>query len=171
MQTAMRRLLKSGLANLPDDGGDLESLFTERPGSPEEDITQLERHDPRAIDFRNCLRTWFCKAPWSAVKLHDLQKWLYWSIYNVEMPPYEELPASHRAALDHATDLIHKRLGCVSEHGRNPAINPMRLTIDPVSIWWRPLSFYLLVKLVNAAVRRYYANTFDVRYGNCDGLE
>lgn len=50
--------VSAGLANLPEDGYDEESLDYERPGSPAESIIQLEPDDPRAIDFRNSLRTY-----------------------------------------------------------------------------------------------------------------
>jgi hypothetical protein len=51
-------VLKSGLANLSEDDFDEEALDEERPGSPAEEIEQLQFDDPRAIDFRNYLRTW-----------------------------------------------------------------------------------------------------------------
>lgn len=58
IQIAFKRILKAGLANLPSNGYDEETLDEERPGSPEEDIVQLEQDDHRAIDFRNTLRTY-----------------------------------------------------------------------------------------------------------------
>ncbi|KAJ2920134.1 hypothetical protein MD484_g331, partial [Candolleomyces efflorescens] len=171
MQTAFIRLLKTGLAALPEDGGDEESLHTERPGSPEEQILQLERHDPRAVDFRNCLRTWFCKVPWSSVKLDNLRRWLYWSMYNAEMPPYEQLCQARRQPLDESLDLLQKRLGCQAEDGHNPSIRSMCLTIDPVQIWGRPFIFYVSVKLVNWSIKTYYKSNFDVRHECHGGLE
>src|ERR1700733_13279196 len=66
MTTTTREQRKTGLASLPVNGDDNES---KRPSGREENIIQLECDDPRAIDFRNCLRTWFCKVPWSLIKL------------------------------------------------------------------------------------------------------
>ncbi|KAF5333481.1 hypothetical protein D9611_002449 [Ephemerocybe angulata] len=171
IQAAFTRLLKAGMANLPEDGGDEESLFTGRPGSPEEDIIQLDRDDPRAVDFRNCLRTWFCKVRWSDITLHDLQRWVYWSMYNAEMPPYEDLTDSHRRVLDSAIDLLHKRLGCQTENRKDSPLRSMRLTIDPVQIWSRPFLFYALVKTINWYLKRHYRNSYNVRHGRHDGLE
>jgi hypothetical protein len=57
LQVAFARVLKTGLANLPEDGYDEESLDVDRPASPVELITQLDFNDPRSIDFRNVLRT------------------------------------------------------------------------------------------------------------------
>lgn len=58
LQAALKRVLQAGLANLPENGYDEESLDVDRPGSPAEAIIVLEYDDPRAVDFRNSLRTW-----------------------------------------------------------------------------------------------------------------
>lgn len=58
LQKVFTRVLQSGLADLPEDGFDEETLDSERPGSPAEQIITLQRDDPRAVDFRNYLRTW-----------------------------------------------------------------------------------------------------------------
>ncbi|KAI0940003.1 hypothetical protein AcV5_001226 [Taiwanofungus camphoratus] len=59
LQAAFKRVLQAGLANLPEEGFDEESLDVDRPGSPDETITTLQYDDPRAVDFRNYLRTWY----------------------------------------------------------------------------------------------------------------
>ncbi|KAF8195811.1 hypothetical protein K438DRAFT_1826557 [Mycena galopus ATCC 62051] len=68
LQLAFTRVLKSGLAVLPEEGYDEESLDFDRPGSPAEPITQLTSTDPRGIEFRNVLRTWFGRVPWSSIR-------------------------------------------------------------------------------------------------------
>lgn len=171
IKAAFIRLLKTGLADLPKDGGDQESLVVERPGSPEEAIIQLESHDPRAIDFRHSLRTWFCKAPWSTIKLRDVEKWLYWSMFNSELPPPEEVPHVHREIVAEALELLQKRLGCKLEEGENRHIRPMRLTIDRVNILWRPLTFYAIVRIVNLGIQNLYKTKWSARYASFDGLE
>ncbi|PPQ94006.1 hypothetical protein CVT25_009854 [Psilocybe cyanescens] len=171
IQVAYIRLLKAGLAGLPEDGGDIETLLIKRPGSPAETITQLERHDPRAIDFRHCLRTWFCKVPWSSIKLLDIHKWLFWAMYNSDLPPRERLPAIQRKAIDEAVELLQKRSGCKFEDGSDSAITPMRLTIDKINILWRPLTFYLIVNSVNWTLRTIYKRSWDFSHGHSNGLE
>ncbi|KAF8165274.1 hypothetical protein B0H34DRAFT_649014 [Crassisporium funariophilum] len=171
IQVAYIRLLKAGLANLPNDGDDIETLVTLRPGSPAETITQLERDDPRAIDFRHCLRTWFCKAPWSSIKRLEIQKWLYWAMYNTEMPAMDAIPPTQRAALEASLELLQKRVGCKVEDGANPAIVPMRITIDKTSITWRPLTYYLLVGSVNWTLRKRYTKWWNIQHGCSNGIE
>lgn len=171
IQVAYMRLLKAGLANLPHDGGDIETLLVNRPGSPAETITQLERHDPRAIDFRHSLRTWFCKVPFSSIKLHDVQRWLYWAMYNAELPPLEHVPKAHKQALEDALTLLQKRVGCKLEHGPNSGAAPMRLTIDKTNILWRPLTFYVVVGSVNWCLQKYYMSQWNVQYGHSNGVE
>jgi len=165
------RLLKAGLANLPEDGGDIETLFVDRPGSPAETITQLERHDHRAIDFRHALRTWFCKVPWSSIKLLELQKWLYWAIYNEDLPTVDNIPEVHQKALDEAVALLQKRVGCKIGEGTDPKVLPIRLTIDGINIQLRPLTFYAIVCLINWTLKHLYALHWNLQYGHSDGLE
>ena len=165
------RLLKAGFADLPHDGDDIETVITDRPGSLAESIIQLDRHDPRAIDFRHCLRTWFRKVPWSSIKLVEMQKWLYWAMYNTELPPLESLPDSQWTALEEALELLQKRLGCRLEEGSNPKIVPMRITIDKTSIMWRPLTYYAIVCLINFVLRQLYKIWWDLHYGHSNGIE
>ncbi|KAF5387765.1 hypothetical protein D9615_000475 [Tricholomella constricta] len=168
IQVAFKRLLQSGLANLPEDGGDEESR---RPGSPEEDIIQLEYNDPRAIDFRNALRTWFGNVPWSSIKLHEIRQWLYWSIYNADLPPYDSLPAPQRTVMESALNMLQKRCGCVFKDGSDPAILTMRMTLDNVNILWRPFAFYLTLHSINSSLKKWYKLKWNVRFCHYDGLE
>lgn len=64
LQAVFKRVLRAGLASLPEDF-DEETLDVDRPGSPEETLTVLEYNDPRAVDFRNYLRTWYVNLPLS----------------------------------------------------------------------------------------------------------
>ena len=59
LQNSFRRVLQSGLADLPGEGPyDAETLEFDHPGSPAEFITNLVFDDPRAVDFRSYMRTW-----------------------------------------------------------------------------------------------------------------
>ncbi|KAJ3493881.1 hypothetical protein NLJ89_g10917 [Agrocybe chaxingu] len=171
IQVAYARLLKTGLANLPADGDDIETLVTDRPGSPAETIQQLERHDPRAIDFRHSIRTWFCKVPWSSIRTHEMKKWLYWAMYNADLPPQEHIPIPHANAINNALTLLQKRLGCQIEEGSDPSVSPMRLTIDNTNILWRPLTFYVFVGSVNWLLRKLYNTWWDAEHGHYNGIE
>lgn len=171
IQAALIRLLTAGYTELPQDDDDIETPITNRPASPADSITQLDRQDPRAIDFRHCLRTWFRKVPWSSIKLVEMQKWLYWAMYNTELPPIESLPDSQWTALEEALELLQRRLGCRLEQGSNPKIVPMRITIDKTSIMWRPLTYYALVCFANYVLRHLYKFWWDVHHGHSNGIE
>lgn len=56
LQASFERVLKTGLANLTVDE---ESLDTQRPGSPAENVAQLHPDDPRAVEFREFMRAWY----------------------------------------------------------------------------------------------------------------
>ncbi|PFH52793.1 hypothetical protein AMATHDRAFT_1836 [Amanita thiersii Skay4041] len=169
IQIAFKRLLKTGLASLPDDGGDEESLDILRPASPDESITQLEPNDPRAIDFRNSLRTWFRGATWSSIRLREMHQWLYWSIYNAEMP--DTLSHAQRLVLNDALNHLQKRTGTEILEGSNPQSQPMRLTIDPVKIHWRPLTYYILLTILNRFLRGWFTTRYKAMYDFYDGIE
>jgi len=164
-------MLKTGLANLPEDGGDIETLETTRPGSPAETVEQLERYDPRAIDFRNSIRTWFCKVPWSSIKLLEMRTWLYWAMYNANLPTSGEIPEAQKSALDETLSLLQKRVGCKVEQGSDPAIAPMRIGIDCMGTQLRPLSFYVLITSLNWVLRHLYQSLWSVQYASFGGIE
>ncbi|KAI4525653.1 hypothetical protein K525DRAFT_234222 [Schizophyllum commune Loenen D] len=168
------RILKAGLASLPEDGFDEETTDAPRPGSPAEHIIQLERHDPRAVDFRHTLRNWFGGAPWSSIDVHHVRQWLYWSMFNAALPPLDTLPHTHRAALNETLDLLQKRAGTVlPERVAEPssAVKPILLTVDKVNIHWRPFTFYAALWVVNRTLRVWLMHKFNANYASYDGLE
>ncbi|KAJ7498836.1 hypothetical protein FB451DRAFT_1117567 [Mycena latifolia] len=171
LQIAFTRVLKTGLANLPEEGYDEESLDVDRPGSPTESITQLELHDPRSIDFRNVIRTWFGRVPWSSIRRLEVEKWIYWSIFNKDLPELHLVSPAHQAVLDDTLELLEKRLGTRVTPGSNPRIMPMRMTLDPVVVAARPLFYYAFVFVINRYIRKWYADNWNLRHGNYDGLE
>ncbi|KAE9410640.1 hypothetical protein BT96DRAFT_953179 [Gymnopus androsaceus JB14] len=156
IQLAFERILKAGLANLPPDGYDEETLDEPRPGSPAEAIVQLEPNDPRAIDFRNTLRTWFGRGIWSTMRVHEVRQWLYWSIFNKNLPELEKLPRAHRAVLDDTLELLQKRLGKPIPEGSNTKNRPILLNLDKPIVLWRPFTFYALIAVINLFLDRWY---------------
>ncbi|KAF9483591.1 hypothetical protein BDN70DRAFT_911181 [Pholiota conissans] len=155
VRTAYMRLLKAGLVDIPNGGGELEMLLADRPttGNVAADISipivQLDHHDPRAIAFRHTLRTWFCNVPFSSIRRHHAEKWLYWTMYNAMLPPPDQIPPDRKSALDEAVVLLQNRLGSEIPEGSNKDVRPMLLTVDEVNIFWRPLTFYFVVATIN----------------------
>ncbi|KAH8830507.1 hypothetical protein DL96DRAFT_1593214 [Flagelloscypha sp. PMI_526] len=168
LQKTFQRVLKTGLANLSVDEESLDNL--DRPGSPEEDIVQLDKDDPRAIDFRNSLRTWFGKCSWSSVRLHSVQKWLYWAMFNETLPPLEDVPRIRRIFLDEAVEALEKRIGCQIPEGYSDA-KPFLLTLDAVNIIPRPLWWYAWVGLTNICVRKWFEIFHNMQFQQHGGLE
>ena len=87
------------------------------------------------------------------------------------MAPDEQLPESHKTLVDEAIDLIQMRVGCKIPEGSNPAIKPLRLTIDPVETRSRPLIWYMFVKVINVYVRWQYGRRYNLSYGRYNDLE
>ncbi|KAH8113258.1 hypothetical protein DFH11DRAFT_1689439 [Phellopilus nigrolimitatus] len=170
LQQAFKRVLQSGLASLPADS-DEKQLETDRPTSPDCNIERLERHDPRAIDFRNRLRTWYGKVPWSYICREHIHSWLYWSTFNAALPPRAQIPSAHRDVLDEATELLEKRVGCKIPDGSNPSVKTLLLTIDPVNVLPRPLVWYLFVKAANVYLLTWYEINYQLMNGRFKDLE
>ncbi|KII95108.1 hypothetical protein PLICRDRAFT_120922 [Plicaturopsis crispa FD-325 SS-3] len=171
LQNAYSRVLKAGLAQLPEDGFDEETLDVDRPGSPAEEIEQLRADDPRAIDFRTVLRTWFGGAPWSHLRRTEVRAWLYWSIFNAPLPLNDDLQHAHRVVLNDALDLLQKRSGTIIPDGSNPSVKPMLMTLDKVKVSWRPFGFYVFVAVLNMVLKIYYTRFCGFRLGCYNGLE
>ncbi|KAJ7781160.1 hypothetical protein B0H16DRAFT_1497273 [Mycena metata] len=170
LQIAFSRVLKSGLASLPEGNWEAE-LDIDRPGSPAEVIAQLGPHDPRGIDFRNVLRTWFGRVPWSSIRRVQVNEWIYWSIFNKSLPEPHNMPPSHQAVLDETFQLLEMRLGTRVPAGSNPAASPMRMTLDKVHISGRPFFYYAVLVSANWYLQRWYGNNWNLRHGNYRGLE
>ncbi|KDQ56378.1 hypothetical protein JAAARDRAFT_36545 [Jaapia argillacea MUCL 33604] len=171
IQAAFSRILQCGLASLPEDGFDEETLDDERPGSPAEHLTQLEPSDPRAIDFRNSLRAWFRWVPWSHIRKQEVYAWLYCSIFNAVLPEEEKLSKAHKAVLDDTVQKIEMRCGVKIPDGSNPSVRPLRLTLDLVNLSLRPFGWYFFVAVVNRLLRVWYTRQWGVTFGRYQGLE
>lgn len=143
---------------------------TDRPGSPLEDIIQLERDDPRAVDFRDSLRTWFGKCAWSAISLHSIRTWLYWTIFADDLPALVDLPPVRRIFLDQVVEALEKRVGCKIPDVSG-GVTPFRLTLDTVNVIPRPLWWYAVIALINGTIRKWFEVFHDVRLQEQNGLE
>ncbi|KAH9899903.1 hypothetical protein C8Q73DRAFT_743742 [Cubamyces lactineus] len=171
LQAVFKRVLQAGLASLPEEGFDEETLDVDRPGSPAETLVALDYHDPRAVDFRNYLRTWFNKAPWSSIRRHEMYSWLYWSIFNASFPGIDKVSEAHQKVLHEVIKLLEDRAGAKIPEGSNPEAAPLLLTLDPVNVAWRPFIWYAGVALSNTILRRKLRTKWNVKIGVYKDLE
>ncbi|KZT62135.1 hypothetical protein CALCODRAFT_505727 [Calocera cornea HHB12733] len=161
------RVLQAGLQPAPALAqGDMA-----RPESPMEHVERLEADDPRAVDFRNRIRTWFRKASWDTITRESMLTWLAWSCFDL---PLSECLASprRRTVLHEALELIERRSGTILPEGPMTVV-PLRLTMDPVIVWGRPLGQYVVVTVLSWTVRLWYQlqHGFVVRkYGEMEFL-
>ncbi|KAH8105879.1 hypothetical protein BXZ70DRAFT_917198 [Cristinia sonorae] len=169
LQAAYARVLRTGLGLVSNE--DVENEHLSRPIRLEEDIEALSPMDPRAIDFRNFLRTWFNRAPWSTIRVENVIIWLYWSIFNEVFTTMEDIPKARRRLLEQTVILLEKRSGLKFPEGFNPDVETLRLTVDPVSTAARPLVWYVVISLANRLVKWRLASRWDVRRGTFQGLD
>ena len=119
-----------------------------------------------------CVNSWFRRVPWSSIRLHEIRQWIYWSIYNADLPPPDKVPSSHRIVMDDAINLLQKRLGAIVPEGHTDGkVKPLRLTIDPVYVMWRPLIFYVLIGTINRCLRSYLHRRWQITHNSYDDLE
>lgn len=168
LQAAFRRVLLAGLAFL-EESDDEEHGY--RPGSPEENITTLDVNDPRAIDFRNYLRTWFGKVPWSSIRKQEMYSWLYWSIYNDRFCALDTIPECRRKILEEVLCLLEQRAGAKIPEGSSDSCKPHLLTLDPIQISWRPFFWYVCVAAGNQLIRRGFRSRWNAQIKVYNGLE
>ncbi|KAL4081679.1 hypothetical protein V8B97DRAFT_1913654 [Scleroderma yunnanense] len=163
------RVLRSGL--LPEENIDEESLEEVTPNSPAEPIVQLKADDPRALEFRGCLRVWFRRATWSSIKRQDAYSYLHWVFYDRTMPPLESLPEYHRNLLDEALLNVEKRVGKVFLDEPSVGAQPIRLTIDEVNVQWRSLTWYIMVLNANWFLKHWLIRSHGAQFGCYNGLD
>jgi hypothetical protein len=92
-------------------------------------------------------------------------------MFNADMPSCEQIPPLHKEALDDALTLLQKRTGTRFPEGSNPHITSLRLTIDPTFICWRPITFYVIIGLINRWLRHTYVNQFGATLERHENLE
>ena len=97
--------------------------------------------------------------------------WLYWSLFYEHIPEFDAIPPKHLKVLLDCLDLIEKRTGTTIPEGSNPNAQPRLLTLDPVSVWWRPLIYYLLVALSDFILKQLLIHVGGMTLGTRHGID
>lgn len=181
LRNAFKRVLQAGMASLP--------LNTEKEPFTGQVVSERDQHvaeyesvsrlnklamypieslqfdDPRAVDYREYMRTWFHKKPWAEIHTHEMRQWLYWAIFNTTLPTRNTIPTTHAIIIEEALALVQRRAGAILKEGSNPHCKPVLLTIDPVTIHPRPLIFYALLWAINRLSRNILVYCCGFQYG------
>lgn len=176
LRNLFTRILQTGLAPLyPDNDDDVEDEAAgDRPGSPAESIDRLEWDDPRAVDFRHRLRTWFHKVEWSAISKEAMLSWLSWSCFNA---PYDVAiqRSANELVLREALDMLEKRAGSKfpseADSPDREFVRPLRLTLDPLDVISRPAICYVVTASANFVFRSFLQRKYGVVRGKFGKLE
>ncbi|TCD64755.1 hypothetical protein EIP91_003646 [Steccherinum ochraceum] len=155
LQAAYERVLRVGMGT----------------GTVGEETTALHPMDPRAVDFRNCLRTWFDRAPWSSIRKDNIYTWMHWSIFNDSFTSMEDIPMARRLHLDEMMERLERRAGMKFPEGFNPEVRTLRLSVDPVTVAARPFIWYIILFTVSSIMRWRLRSKWHAHFGTFEGLD
>ncbi|KIY74048.1 hypothetical protein CYLTODRAFT_416320 [Cylindrobasidium torrendii FP15055 ss-10] len=170
LEETLSRVLKAGLIS-PDVRPDKVADGAARPASPWEDVAELDYNDPRACDFRHAFRTWFYRVPWSQVRRHECRQWLYWAIYNADMPPLERMSTQEQEVLERALGSMEKRIGRKIPEGSNPETKPFRISLDTLNVYSRPLVMYAIIFAINWVTTKRLQWKYQFEFSSYNGME
>ncbi|WFC97971.1 hypothetical protein MYAM1_000691 [Malassezia yamatoensis] len=146
----------------------------------------LDYDDPRAVAFRESMMGWFIGLTPDQVTELDIREWLSWALFGkyyeqvLDDDRHEEPKQAHDLAkrelafLEEVVKLFAARSGI--QHfpkevqltdAQQRAKRTMLLSLDPVRVSARPLSFYVIVRILNEFMRRmlkwrYNAQLYDI---------
>lgn len=164
------RIMHVGLHDKPQPG----TSPGEYSGDAEldvEDIPALSFNDPRAVDFRNSLRTWFSRSSWSAISRTHVLSWLSWGMFNAY---FDTVAEEHGALIDKALAMMERRAGAqlpdmAASRGVSGEAKTLRLTLDPMSVSSRPLMAYVLINVAGIATMNWLEWKYGARYKTTGG--
>ncbi|KAF7292390.1 hypothetical protein HMN09_01223100 [Mycena chlorophos] len=157
LQMIYTRVLRAGMANYPEDGSE-----ADRPGKLRVQCIQI------ALAMLTHPQ-WFNRVPFSQIRRLEVQRWIYWSIFNKHLP--EVVPPAHQIIIDDALNSLEMRLGAKVTEGADPANPPMRISLDPLVITARPFLVYALVSSINWCLRKWYGYQHQIHHGVYEDLE
>lgn len=138
----VRETVATEMAEYLSDEEDDDPLFT-----PEGRPIVLAWDDPKAVEFREQLRTWFHHVPWEGIGREDIRTWLAWSCFAMPLEDVEADPKRLRF-LERTADMLEARTGGKFAPGRT-GCQIMRLTLDPVNVVSRPFLIYAVANAIN----------------------
>lgn len=141
LEAEMDKADKAHSEYLSDEEDD-DPLFT-----PEGKPIELEWDDPKAVEFREQLRTWFHHVPWETIGRDDVRTWLAWSCFAMPLEDVQKDAKKYRF-LERTADMLEARTGGKFPPGRC-GCQIMRLTLDPVNVVSRPFLIYAIANVVN----------------------
>ncbi|KDQ12734.1 hypothetical protein BOTBODRAFT_34194 [Botryobasidium botryosum FD-172 SS1] len=132
-------------------------------------ISQIIPTLPPAKAIRSIIRTWAGHVPWSTIPRSAVRNWLLWCIYG--NTPMDILTAEESAQVEEMLGLLELRAGEKFADDATCTGTIMRLTVDPMKTWGRPLVLYSTIGITNACLRKWYAFQYGVTFDVHAGLE
>lgn len=90
------------------------------------------------------LRPWFFETETGNIMRDNAVDWLLWSLFSTHTGEYTE---EWEEEIEGYLNKFGEYLGYSLERGRNPRMQCMRLTLDPVVMCHRPFVWYMVSSL------------------------
>ncbi|KAK8041039.1 hypothetical protein PG994_014046 [Apiospora phragmitis] len=125
----------------------------QRPGLPMTPMTRAQRKKLIANalqtvpDVRLFVRKWFCQAHIDQIYRDNIKDWMAWALFAKED---KDLSREEWDELDEYVDEAQEQAGLDLPRGRADG-KPMRLNLDPVEMYHRPLLWYFFMSFTEIA--------------------
>lgn len=67
--------------------------------------------------------------------------------------------------------MVEHRAGIAIPEGSDPNVRPLLLTLDPITVAWRPFFWYVGVAVSNSIIRRSFRSKWNATITSYNGLE
>ena len=100
------------------------------------------------VDFEPFLRGWFLGAPVSEIRRGNLEQWLAWAFFG---QPWAQVTPAGRIEIGRRVRAIEAHMGHTFAPGFNQAVRSMRVTLDPLQAYHKPLGYHALIAAIDVA--------------------
>mmetsp|Transcript_1872 Transcript_1872/g.3830 ORF Transcript_1872/g.3830 Transcript_1872/m.3830 type:complete len:512 (-) Transcript_1872:138-1673(-) len=97
------------------------------------------------------LEGWFLGTPLAEIRRGNMQEFVAWAWFTKYPAELDE--GEQSTALEMLQEM-EKRFGWSFEDGHNPAIKPIRINFDTMSVWCHPLVYYAALYALRASTRQ-----------------
>ncbi|KAF8583199.1 hypothetical protein K439DRAFT_1412365 [Ramaria rubella] len=100
-------------------------------------------------NFDRFTKLWFRLISTTTIKRDNYIDWILWALFSTDRDHIDIHDPTLNEEVNGYINVVERLIGHKIEAGRNPSIEPMRITLDPVVTLHRPLVWYAIVAIVD----------------------